>query len=263
MSFVTDLRVLYHLVLKPVRGTTHAERLESFYSQQAGDYDAFRKKLLPGREELLHLIPFEDGQSWVDLGGGTGANLEFIPQTVERLREVSIVDLSPSLLQQAEQRIRHRHWSHVETVRADATRFEPFDQVDVVTCSYSLTMIPDWFAAVDQAWRMLKPGGVFAAVDFYVSRKHVEGLSHRHNWFTRTFWPGWFANDNVFLSPDHVPYLQRRFDTIALRERVARLPYLPFSRVPYYLFIGQKPVDNERLELDAVLRPTEHHLCVP
>ena len=70
MSVRSDLRVLYHLALKPVRGSSHAERMEDFYNHQAADYDAFREKLLPGRRELIELLPFEDGQTWVDLGGG-------------------------------------------------------------------------------------------------------------------------------------------------------------------------------------------------
>ena len=35
-------------------------------------------------------------------------------------------------------------------------------------------MIPDWFAAVDHAWRLLRPGGTIGVVDFYVGRKHPE-----------------------------------------------------------------------------------------
>jgi len=30
--------------------------------------------------------------------------------------------------------------------------------------------IPDWFLAIDNALRILKPGGIIAVVDFYVSR---------------------------------------------------------------------------------------------
>ena len=42
-------------------------------------------------------------------------------------------------------------------------------------------------------------------VDFFVARKWpAEGLK-KHPWSTRTMWQSWFANDNVFLSPDHIP----------------------------------------------------------
>ena len=46
--------------------------------------------------------------------------------------------------------------------------------------------------------------------------------------------------DNVFPSPDHVPFLHRHFDVQHFQEHRAKVPYLPFSRVPYYLFVGRK-----------------------
>jgi S-adenosylmethionine-diacylgycerolhomoserine-N-methlytransferase len=142
----------------------------------------------------------------------------------------------------ARQRIAEKKWENVEAVEADATVFQPpGGPVDVVTFSYSLTMIPDWFAAIDQAWRLLKPGGHVGVVDFFVSRKHPETGRAHHPWFTRTFWPTWFAQDNVFLSPDHLPYLSNRFLPERLAERQSRVPYLPL-RVPYYVFVGRKPL---------------------
>ena len=42
MSFASDLRILYNLTFKRIRGTSHQERLESFYQHQADDYDDFR-----------------------------------------------------------------------------------------------------------------------------------------------------------------------------------------------------------------------------
>jgi S-adenosylmethionine-diacylgycerolhomoserine-N-methlytransferase len=110
----------------------------------------------------------------------------------------------------------------------------------VVTFSYSLTMIPDWFAALENALAMLKPGGTIGVVDFYVSRKHAGNGAAHHGWWTRTFWPTWFALDNVFPSPDHVPFLQRHFETVHLEEHRGSVPYIPLSRVPYYLFVGRK-----------------------
>jgi S-adenosylmethionine-diacylgycerolhomoserine-N-methlytransferase len=101
-------------------------------------------------------------------------------------------------------------------------------------------MIPDWYAALDHAWSMLRPGGRIGIVDFYVARKHAANGS-RQSWWTRTFWPIWFARDNVFLSPDHLPAVQRRFEPLVCEERRTRIPYLPLSRVPYYLFVGRKP----------------------
>ncbi len=158
MSFVSDLKVLYHLLLRPVRGDSHAQRMENFYSGQADAYDDFRKRLLQGREELYAKIAENRSGTWVDLGGGTGANLEFIGPAISQFQRVYVVDLASSLLKVADKRAAERGWSQVRAVTADATQWQPEEGlVDIVTFSYSLTMIPDWFAAIDNAIRMLKP----------------------------------------------------------------------------------------------------------
>ncbi len=241
MGLLSDLKILYHLSMKPIRGKDHAARLENFYSGQAEAYDNFRKRLLYGREDLCAAIHAPPQGLWVDMGGGTGANLEFLGDRLAGLSKICVVDLSPSLLKIARQRAEARGWRNVEAVEADATLFQPAEgQADVVTFSYSLTMIPDWFAAIDNAVRILKPGGLIGVVDFYVARKYPSDGLKRHGWSTRSFWPLWFASDNVFLSPDHVPYLHRHFAPVQFEERRSKVPYIPFFRTPYYLFVGRK-----------------------
>lgn len=242
MGLLADLKTLYHLVFKPIRGKDHAERLESFYGGQAEAYDAFRKRLLQGREELWRLVGVPEGGVWVDMGGGTGANLENFGAAIAMLHKVYIVDLSKSLLEVARRRFEARGWSNAEAIEADATAWRPPEGgADVVTFSYSLTMIPDWFAAIENARAILKPGGRIGVVDFYVSRKYpAEGLA-RHSWLTRSFWPIWFAADNVYPSADHVPYLRRHFEPIHFREHRGKVPYFPILRMPYYVFVGRKP----------------------
>ncbi|MCL4192404.1 MAG: class I SAM-dependent methyltransferase [Thermoguttaceae bacterium] len=240
MTLPSDLRVLYHLAFKSVRGSDHADRMEAFYSGQAAAYDDFRRRLLPGRAELFRSIEVRPGSVWVDMGGATGSNLEYLGDVVDSLGHVYIVDLADSLLDIARLRVRREGWTNVTTVTGDATTFRPPGSVDVVTFSYSLTMIPDWFAAVENACAMLRAGGRIGVIDFYVSRKFpAEGL-RRHSWPARCFWPPWFAADNVFLSPDHLPYLRRRFQPLSIRESAVRLPYLPLLRAPYYSFVGAK-----------------------
>jgi S-adenosylmethionine-diacylgycerolhomoserine-N-methlytransferase len=239
MSLGRDLRVLWHLALAPVRGGTHAERLASFYAGQAEDYDEFRRRLLHGREELLGSLQVPPGGRWLDMGGGTGANLDHAPWR-DRCAEVTVVDLCEPLLAQCRRRVASRGWGNVSVVGGDATAYVAQSPVDLVTFSYSLTMIPDWFAAIDRAWQNLRPGGQIAVVDFFVSRKYPEAGQTRHGWFTRSLLPVWFATDNVHPSRDHIPYLQRRFETVRLEERLAPMPYVPLWRAPYYLFVGRK-----------------------
>jgi S-adenosylmethionine-diacylgycerolhomoserine-N-methlytransferase len=224
MGLLADAKILYHLALKPVRGRTHRERMESFYAGQAEAYDSFRRRLLQGREALWGAIEVPEGGVWVDLGGGTGANIEFLGPRIERLAKIYVVDLSASLLEVASRRIAERGFTNAEAIEADATTFRP----------------PDWFAAVDNAQAMLRAGGRIGVVDFYVSRKHPAEGFRRHGRLTRHFWPAWFSSDNVFLSADHVPHLHHHFEPEQFGEHRAKVPYMPLVRVPYYMFVGRK-----------------------
>lgn len=259
--WVTELRMLYRIVLHPVRGSTHAERLESFYSEQAEGYDEFRQRLLHGREEMIHAATSHVGRGgiWADLGGGTGANLEMAgDEVVMSFAKVYIVDLCPSLLQVARQRCADRGWHHIEFVEADATTWVPDEgkaKLSLVTFSYSLTMIPDWWAAVQQALRLLKPNGTLGVVDFYVSRKYPAAGLQRHSYLQRNLWPFYFAHDNVRLSPDHLPFLLQNLRRERLEERLAPLPYIGriLPGVPHYLFIGSKSATDGDEEEDEDL----------
>jgi len=242
MSIRTDLLTLYHVVFARTRGHTHQERLEAFYQGQADGYDNFRRRLLHGRDEMMAALDAPAGARMLDLGGGTGSNIEYLGDRLARLEKVTIVDLCPSLLHAAQRRIERNGWANVETVLADVTTYQPPDgPVDVVTFSYSLTMIPNWFRALENAYSLLRPGGQIGVVDFYVSRKWPDAGMVRHGALRRWFWRSWFASDNVFLSPDHLPWLQAHFQTVRLDERSGRVPYLFGLKAPYYVYLGRKP----------------------
>lgn len=241
MGALEHLRTLYHLTLSPIRGDTHEERLDSFYAGQADDYDAFRKRMLHGREELFARLPVVSGGSWVDVGAGTARNGELFADRIAQFGSVTFVDLSKALLAVADRRLKDRGWTGARTLHADATSLPLADaSVDLVTFTYSLTMIPDWFAAIDEACRVLKPGGVIGVVDFYVSRRYPADGRVRHSYFARNFWPFWFGNDNVHPSADHLPLLERRFETQLVEERVGKLPWVPLLRAPHYRYLGVK-----------------------
>ncbi|MCB1739882.1 MAG: class I SAM-dependent methyltransferase [Gammaproteobacteria bacterium] len=233
-----ELRILRSLFRGLSGEGSHQDRLTRFYGAQADGYDGFRERLLHGRQTLIDELPLAAGQSVVELGGGTGRNLAFFGKRLRELARVEVVDLCAPLLHVARQRLAGH--DNVHLIEADATSYQPSSPVDAVYFSYSLTMIPDWFAAIDNALAMLRPGGTVGVVDFYVSRRYPEAGLTRHAALTQIFWPLWFRHDGVILSADHLPYLRRRLDTVFLRESSGPLPYVPMLRVPHYVFIGRK-----------------------
>ncbi len=236
---MSEAQVLLRLLRGQPRHGTHAERLEAFYRPQAEHYDTFRERLLHGRAELMERLAPRPGAHAIELGAGTGRNLEFLGERLPTLGSVELVDLCPALLEQA--RRRTRHLTNVRVVEADATAYRPAWPADLVYFSYSLTMIPDWRGALCNALAMLAPGGTLGVVDFYVSDPNPAPGLQRHGPLTRGFWPRWFAHDGVHPNPAHLSALRALLPDHELSEHRAPVPYLPGLRVPYYVFVGRVP----------------------
>lgn len=236
-----DLNVMWNMYFHPISGGSHQDRLNSFYSGQATSYDVFRYRFLHGRVPMIEAMPTLLNATWVDLGGGTAANLEHFGEHIsggKLFKEVVVLDLCKPLLDVADARIKSRGWQKtVRTLLADATDPKAAGlpkpgSVDVVTMSYSLTMIPDWRKAVENAYQLLRPGGYIAVSDFTVRPEHSLA--------TRTFWPALFATDGIRPNTEHVDTLQAMFRPVALQVEFGGFPYLPLLQAPYYFFVGQK-----------------------
>ena len=229
-ELVADARTLLRLLRGQPRGPSHAHNLQRFYAPQAHRYDAFRARLLHGRERLFAQLALQPGERVVELGCGTGGSLAALGAVVPRLASFDMVDLCPALLEVARQRA--VPYPGVRVSEADATDWHPEAPVDVVFMSYALTMMPQWQAVLRNANAMLAKGGRFAIVDF-----HLPGAG---NPVANRFWRHWFAHDGVHLSAAHLPTLRTLFDELQSAEHRAPVPYLPMLQAPYYHFIGRK-----------------------
>lgn len=233
-----EWRTLRQMLRGQVRSGSHAARLQAFYAPQAAHYDRFRERLLHGREELIANLELQPGQYVVELGAGTGRNVDYYASHLPGLASVTLVDLCPALLEVAYQRT--LRWPHCVVVEADATRYRPTQLVDRVYLSYALTMMPEWPQVLANAHAMLREDGLIGVVDFYVSATQPAAGMVRHNGWTRRLWPWWFAHDGVRLSGAGLTMLRDTFDTVYLREGMAPVPYLPGLRVPYFVFVGRR-----------------------
>ena len=217
---------------------SHAQNLDIFYRPQIAGYDALRKRLLHGRKTLVDWLEPSEGARVVEIGAGTGAMIEFWGNRINRFSKFYLVDLCPAMLEMA--RSRSKHIPQIEVVECDATQFQLIEPVDIVYFSYSLTMIPDWEKALNQAMTLLKPGGKLGIVDFYISEKKAPSNHIQHSAFTRWFWSHWFSHDQVHLSADHLPKLHILTQPLKITESWGPLPWLPLIHAPFYIYMGQK-----------------------
>jgi len=140
---------------EPVVSGEH-ERVRRTYDESAGSYDS--KIRFP--ERLL----FRGGREWVcsqargevlEIAIGTGRNLPFYPKEVH----LTGVDLSQAMLDVARGRAQELGVeADLRTAEAQALPF-PEGAFDTVVMTLSLCTIPDDYAAVAEASRVLKPGG--------------------------------------------------------------------------------------------------------
>ncbi|KAF9158360.1 hypothetical protein BGX21_003530 [Mortierella sp. AD011] len=270
------LKFIYSCFLKPLGkigdSTSQQGRLEAFYKEQAEIYDETRGGLLRGRSSMLALVAAqlkeqlnvsgsEKAPIWVDLGGGTGWNIEQMNKhfPISKFERVYLVDLCPSLCRIARERFQKIGWNNVVVICEDAlgSNFpgmgDPKGKIDVLTMSYSLSMMDNYYAVVDHVHSLLEPKtGILGVADFYASGNVTKASSYgiegyQCNWLTRNFWQIWFSFDHVHLHASRREYLEYRFDVKkAINGRNQFV--IPFVvQIPYYIWVGQKKrADSKR-----------------
>ncbi|KAJ3078551.1 hypothetical protein HDU99_000524 [Rhizoclosmatium hyalinum] len=273
-------RFAYNCFIKPfltkkangLDSSAHQDRLEAFYAGQADIYDDTRSRLLRGRSTMLKLCASELSKkfpthfnelatrperrkryAWIDVGGGTGYNVELMNQfmPISNFDKVYMVDITPSLCKVAEERFLRLGWTNVSVICMDASKFTipeedgPEDlEIALMTMSYSLSMIEQFYPVVDGLVNVLSPNGIFGVADFYVSSKRSADPARQLSWLSRWFWAIWFDADNIYLHPCRRDYLEHKFKTIITLSK-KNWGMVPLFGIPYYVWIGiQKGADE-------------------
>jgi S-adenosylmethionine:diacylglycerol 3-amino-3-carboxypropyl transferase/ubiquinone/menaquinone biosynthesis C-methylase UbiE len=244
-QLITGLKLVIfpfkHALLAPFSSSEdkHKSTMELFYENQKEEYDSFRESLLVSRPNLMEIIPlfeplyptgireleeedkdddeeeedYEDSDDarkvWIDIGGGTGRNLEFftVDMIEKHFKKIVIVDISPSLLSQANKRIERMGLSHIiETLEHDINDEEIKTllpkEADLVTMSYSCSMIPQNHKALTLSSELLKMGGFLGVCDFFVHGNYDHLMPPITSFFRRLesqFHKLWFKQDHIHL----------------------------------------------------------------
>lgn len=153
------------------RGAEAGALMDRVYRYQRHIYDLTRKFYLLGRDRLIVRLDPPPGGTVLELGCGTGRNLIAAARAHPDARFFGI-DVSSAMLATARKKIDAAGLSgRITLALADAADFDPqalFGQASFqrVFFSYSLSMIPPWFQALEAGLRVLGNGGVLHVVDF-------------------------------------------------------------------------------------------------
>ena len=153
--------------VKPKRAKRAAKRAAStpddlgsqkaIYARWAPVYDKVYSKLLRDAHRRTAGAVSEKAGTILEIGVGTGLMLSYYPSD----RSIVGVDLSSAMLKKAAARVAKRRLQNVRGLLAmDACHLGfPDASFDAVAIPFVLTLVPDPERALDEALRVLKPGG--------------------------------------------------------------------------------------------------------
>lgn len=182
--------------LEAVR-TGRAERAAAYFRANAEEWGRIRSLHVPGDkvEQAMVALGAPRGELGfvADLGTGTGRMLELFGQSA---KGGIGIDLSPEMLALARAQLDRPELQHCSVRQGDLYDLPLQDEsADLVTLHMVLHYLDDPAASIEEAARVLKPGGRLLIADFAPHELDFLRDSHAHRrlGFTETEVAGWLA----------------------------------------------------------------------
>ena len=181
------------------------EKMDKMYRYQRYFYDFTRKYYLLGRDRLIREMKISGGENVLEIGCGTGRNLIILAKKNPRTHFFGL-DASAAMLETAAKNIKTKNIDNItlKTALADDFSFdETFgleEKFDLIFFSYSISMIPTWKQAIENALKNLETGKSLYIVDFYTQ-------SELPRWFGKII-QGWLKQFHVKYPEDLIPFLK-------------------------------------------------------
>lgn len=172
----------------------HVEKVDALFSTIAMRYDLVNDIQSAGlhrlwKRKMARLVALGESEQALDVCCGTG---DLIVRLAKGGGRVGGVDMNRAMLNVARRRLAKRNIAQSRLYQADALQL-PFGdgQFDVVTIAYGLRNLADYKIGLQEIFRVLKPGGRLAILDFgKPPNRFLRGLYYQYlRWALPVF--GW------------------------------------------------------------------------
>ena len=145
--------------------------IKKIYASYSRIYDfIFKRWFYPRQQHVIRSLSLQEGQRVLDLGVGTGLSLPLYPRNVR----VTGVDLSGSMLREAQKKIRQEQLAHVTLLEMDAGQLAFADNAfDVVIAAFVISVVPDPIQVIAEIKRVGKPDGKIVIINHFQSQNKL------------------------------------------------------------------------------------------
>lgn len=154
--------------------------IKKIYASYSRIYDyIFGRWFYPRQQHVIRSLSLQEGQRVLDLGVGTGLSLPLYPPNVH----VTGVDLSDSMLREAQRKVRQEGLDHVTLLEMDAGQLAFGDDAfDVVIAAFVISVVPDPIQVISEIKRVSRSDGKIVIINHFQS--HNKLIARIEKWLS-------------------------------------------------------------------------------
>jgi ubiquinone/menaquinone biosynthesis C-methylase UbiE len=126
-------------------------------------------------------LRLESGDVVLDIACGTGLNFPLIEAGIGAEGLLIGLDYSSGMLARARRKVERHGWENVRLIEADARTLSDellkeqagVQRLDKALCTLGFTVVPEWEAVFERSYALLKPGGRYAIMDWWLERRNL------------------------------------------------------------------------------------------
>ena len=146
------------------------QKVKGVFERVSDQYDVMNDVMSLGlhrlwKQRFVESLPLKKGGMYLDVAGGTGDIASAIKHRFTSFgiqSDIIVSDINPSMIERGKTRHPHLRWI---CTNGEHLPFED-NSIDVYTIAFGLRNITHREKALDEAYRVLKPGGQFSCLEF-------------------------------------------------------------------------------------------------